>query len=758
MRKVISINNGWLFCYQYVPGMEKKNDFEEFEEVNLPHTNKELPYNYFDEEDYQKISCYAYPLEVTEEYRNRKVFVHFEAVMAYAKVYVNGIYAGEHKGGYTPFDIDIADKLDFAKKRNYICVVADATERDDIPPFGGEIDYLTYGGIYREASIVLYDDVYIQNMKVETYKVLEDKKDVCVKLYVKNDCDETKKAKVAVKLIEESSESLIYEKSFECNVKPGEGMYEFNAEGISGIRLWDIDNPNLYEVEAYLSWDGSCSLCKGDGSCDCFKDRIGFRTCEFTTMGFFLNGKKLKLMGLNRHQSYPYVGYAMPKRVQEKDADILKNDLHVNIVRTSHYPQSRHFLNKCDEIGLLVLEEIPGWQYIGGAAWKEVAKQNVREMVERDWNHPGIILWGVRINESADDDEFYTETNKIAHMLDITRQTGGIRCRKRSKLLEDVYTFNDFVHEGVNGPLRDQQEVTGLDHKVPYMVTENNGHMFPTKRFDQEERQVEHSLRHLRVQDASFRDDSISGTIDWCAFDYNTHKDFGSGDRICYHGVMDMFRIHKFASYVFKSQVSPEKETVLEPVTFWTRGDRNIGDFMPLVIFTNCDYVEFKYGDNEVKKIYPRREEYKGIPNPPVVIDYSVISREEAGEWGELWENAYFAGYHNGKMVIERKMSKNPLPTELKVEVDDNMLTASEKDATRFTVKVLDQCGNIMPFIDEIIKIKIEGPLKLQGPDEVVVKGGAIGFWVETLNKVGTAKVTVDSARIGQSVHTITIQ
>jgi beta-galactosidase len=118
--------------------------------------------------------------------------------------------------------------------------------------------------------------------------------------------------------------------------------------------------------------------------------------------------------------------------------------LHCNIVRTSHYPQSRHFLDRCDEIGLLVLEEIPGWQHIGDESWKQVAIDNVGRMIRRDWNHPSIVLWGVRINESPDDHNFYTRTNALAHALDDSRQTGGIRNFPESEFLEDVFTVNDF--------------------------------------------------------------------------------------------------------------------------------------------------------------------------------------------------------------------------------------------------------------------------------------------------------------------------
>ena len=167
---------------------------------------------------------------------------------------------------------------------------------------------------------------------------------------------------------------------------------------------------------------------------------FGFREAQFRRDGFYLNGRKLKIRGLNRHQCFPYVGYAMPESMQKRDADLLKRELGVNAVRTSHYPQSHYFLDRCDELGLLVFTELPGWQHIGDAAWKEQAVENVRDMVRQYRNHPSVILWGVRINESQDDDGFYAETNRVARSLDPSRQTGGVSANKKSSLLEDVYT------------------------------------------------------------------------------------------------------------------------------------------------------------------------------------------------------------------------------------------------------------------------------------------------------------------------------
>ena len=330
---------------------------------------------------------------------------------------------------------------------------------------------------------------------------------------------------------------------------------------------------------------------------DCKKIRFGFRDIRFDETGFYLNGIKIKLRGLNRHQSYPYVGYAMPKSIQYYDAEILKNELGLNYVRTCHYPQSQHFIDRCDEIGLLVFTEIPGWQFIGDRQWQDVAVENTRDMVLQYRNHPSIFMWGVRINESADNDEFYARTNSIARKLDSTRPTGGVRCIKNSSLLEDVYTFNDFIHNGKNEGIQDKIKVTSS--RKGYLVTEYNGHMFPTKTFDCESRRTELFLRHATVLDSVASKSDCAGSSGWCAFDYNTQRDFGSGDGICYHGVMDMFRNPKLAASVYKIQGDIcDVGDVLEVSSMMNIGEYNACVQNELWISTNADEVKV-YVNNE---------------------------------------------------------------------------------------------------------------------------------------------------------------
>ena len=725
-RQNISLNRDWLYIDNFKEEyINKSYDDSNFEKVNLPHANKEVPYNYFDEKTYQIVSCYRKKFLVSSENKDKLLYIDFEGVMTYAKVFCNGHYVGEHKGGYTPFSVDVTGKVNFDED-NVITVMVDSTERADIPPFGYVIDYLTFGGIYREVNLKIVDKVHIDNVFAKTFDVLKERKRVLAEVYINNPNNLKGEFKLKAQLYD--GHKVIAEKEEITVLKEGlNSKYEIAIDNLKDIRLWDIDNPNLYEVKVFIEYDNQYN--------DCFSARIGFREAVITEEGFYLNGKMIKIRGLNRHQSYPYVGYAMPARGQKRDADILKYDLNLNTVRTSHYPQSRHFLDRCDEIGLLVFEEIPGWQHIGNEEWKAVACENVKEMIKRDWNHPSIFLWGVRINESRDDHDFYTKTNAIAHELDNTRQTGGVRCSVRSEFLEDVFTMNDFIHWGEEIVLRDQKDVTGLEKHVPYLVTEYNGHIYPTKRFDNEERLIEHTLRHFRVQNRTALDKNISGAIGWCAFDYNTHFDFGSGDRICYHGVMDMYRIPKFAAYMYKSQVDPDKEIVLEPLTLWSRGERNRGMIVPQVICTNCDAVELYVEGKLLGKYYPDKENFAGIEYPPVFI------HEIPGDWGVSWGDAEFKGYIQGREIINRRFSRNPIPTAITAVADDVNLSSGEMDCTRVVYKVVDQAGNLLPYINELIQFEISGPGEIIGPKATALIGGCIAVWIRTTGEKGSIKL-----------------
>ncbi len=721
-----NLSLGWRFIAEYDEQWIQKYNSDS-EEITLPHSNKELPYHYFGEQEFQFTSIYQKWLNLdASEVKDRLVCLLFEGVMCKADVYLNGYLITSHKGGYSEFEVDLTSHFKI-NEDNLLTVIVDSSERLEIPPFGGYIDYLTYGGIYREVHLVLKPKLNICRAKISTPNVLSDDKSINALIHIHN---EEKLQGEYTFSYELTAENYTFSGAVKIQLDGNKNQeYELNIDDIPNIVLWDIDNPKLYHL---------CFVLQNNHQMvDTYTTRIGFRLAEFKPEGFYLNGQKIKLLGLNRHQSYPYVGYAMGKRAQRADADILKYQLKLNTVRTSHYMQSKYFLDRCDEVGLLVFEEIPGWQHIGDEKWKQQSLRDVEDMITRDFNHPSIILWGVRINESPDDDGFYKRTNDLAHKLDPARSTGGVRCIPNSRFLEDVYTMNDFVHNGQKVALYGQQQVTGLKEKVPYLVTEYNGHMFPTKRIDNEERLMEHALRHLRVIDAMYGDDDISGCIGWCAFDYNTHKDFGAGDHICYHGVMDMFRIPKPAAFAYASQCSPDEEVILEPVTVWARGERDECNIAPLLILTNCDYVEFYFGDSFMGRYFPARDQFKNLPHAPI-----IIPEFDDGGWGFNWQEAHFKGYVDGKKVAERRYSASSIARNFTLTADDQILHALLIDSTRIIAHISDEYGNNLPFAHTPVEFAIDGPAKILGPKVKSMLGGYGAIWIKTLGKEGDVTIT----------------
>jgi beta-galactosidase len=469
--------------------------------------------------------------------------------------------------------------------------------------------------------------------------------------------------------------------------------------------------------------------------------QFGFREAEFRDNGFYLNGEKINLIGLNRHQTYPYIGAAAPKRLQEKDAEIVKYELGCNIVRTSHYPQSPHFLRRCDEIGLLVFEEIPGWQHIGDEDWQGISLRDVEAMIVRDRNHPSIVLWGVRINESPDNTAFYTRTNALAHQLDPTRQTAGVRNFRHSEFLEDVYTYNDFS----NTVLEPDQ--------TPHMITEFNGHMFPTKSYDQEERMIEHALRHARIQDKQMGMSNVAGGIGWCAFDYNTHVEFGSGDRICYHGVMDIFRLPKYAGYFYESQIDPTHHVVLRAATVYARGERSVGGIDPLVVFSNCDEIEVYIGADLHGRYQPDREQFPSLPHAPFVIKGIEL------KWGRLdFENLRLVGFINGDQVAEQEFDHQSLPARLELSADDDTLNADGADMTRLVFRIVDKFGNRLPFTNQVVSFEIDGPATLVGETPFALIGGQAALYVKAGPEAGSVTVRATTPRLEPVAITLTIK
>lgn len=765
----IPFNNDWLFTSDYDAG------FDNAETVRIPHTVCEIPYNYIDCQDYQMLCGYKKSFFVPEDWQGKRILLRFDGAAHDATVYCNSKLAAHHACGYTAFTADLTEFLKFGQE-NTVTVRLDTRENLNIPPFGFVIDYLCYGGLYRDVELEVRNSTYIKNVLIENTGL----RDISVSI------DTSGKLKVG-KLVAE--------------IFDADGKVAASAMGakfkltVPDGKLWSPDNPYLYTLKA--------KIVDGDTVLDEKSYRFGLRTAKFENDGFYLNGKKMKLRGLNRHQSFAYTGYAMPKSMQRLDADILKNELGVNAVRTSHYPQSQHFIDRCDELGLLVFTEIPGWQHIGNDAWKDQAVENTREMVMQYMHHPSIILWGVRINESQDDDVLYKRTNAVAHELDRSRQTSGVRYIEKSSLLEDVYAFNDFSHSGNNAGLKAKNSVTS-NKRRPYLVSECNGHMFPTKAFDDERHRLSHALRHAKLLDAMYAADDICGIFPWCMFDYNTHKDFGSGDGVCYHGVMDMFRNPKLAAAVYASQSEENPCCVVS--SSMDIGEHPAGDIGSVYVFTNADSVRLFKNGLLVKEFYPDSESYPALPHPPVVIDdfigdlletqenFDAKTAEQLKEclyavakygtsalppkyllkfgklmllkglkfsdgvelygkyvsnWGGEATEWRFDAVKNGE-VVKSVIKKPGQKAHIEVEISSTELYEGDTyDVAAVRIYARDELGNSAVYYQEPVILSCSDGLEIIGPHVISLKGGCGGTYVKTTGTAGNAELMINDIKVG---------
>lgn len=784
MRNRIYLNNGWKFSKDY-------EDDKVYEMVRIPHTTKETPFHYFDEQIYQMVSLYRKEIKAPVTWKGKCVLLHFEGVAHESEVYINGKKIGEHHCGYTAFTIDISNELVYGEN-NILDVKVDSRESNNIPPFGYVIDYMTYGGIYRDVYLEVKNTSYIEDVFLQSdltsYQVPILKTDVKV-----HNKEEGLSLSQYICPKNEDEYMLLGTKALDLDKEDDSLSYE-----IKDVTLWDTENPYLYQIKTVLK--------KGEEVLDEVVNAFGFRKAEFLKDGFYLNGKKTKIRGLNRHQSYPYVGYAMPKSMQKMDAKVLKEELGLNAVRTAHYPQSHDFLDSCDELGLFVFTEIPGWQHIGDEKWQAQAIQNTKDMVRQYRNHTSIILWGVRINESKDLDAFYEKTNEAARSLDPTRPTAGVRAHKRSSLLEDVYTYNDFSHDGKASGCEPKKKVTSNMEKA-YLISEYNGHMYPTKAFDFEEHRMEHAIRHANVLNAVAGQEDIAGSFGWCMADYNTHKDFGSGDRICYHGVMDMFRNPKMAADIYACL--QEKEIHLSITSTMDIGEHPGCNRGKTWIITNADSVKMYKNERFIKEYFAQDTKYKNMLHGPILIDdyignailegenfkpaqakaikealnatalyglsnlpkkvyltalkmmvvYGmkpteavVLYNKYIGDWGGTSTVYKFEAIKDGKVV--KTVIREPMKeVHIKAKADHVLLKEEYTyDVAAVRIQVTDDHGNVLPFYHEPLVLETEGPIELIGGNVISLKGGMGGTYVKTIGEEGKAILRLKSIQAKEVV------
>lgn len=484
-REVLNFDTNWLYSsVDYSNGESVNLDDSGFEQVSVPHANTILQGhkgNDFQKEidSYRFVSWYRRHFTLSEEYAGRNIMVEFEGVATVAEVYLNGQLLAEHDGAYTGFTVDISDAVYTDGKDNVLAVRVDSQKQTQIPPEGGNVDYCLFGGIVRDVHMTITEPVYVERTFVTTPGLEDGSGVVNTQVDISNKLAQDKTYTIET-TVKDKEDKTVATASVKEELAAGkETTVTVETDKIANPHLWDVDDPYLYTLVTTVK--------DGDAVIDTYDTVFGMRYFEFKeetdNRSFYLNGEKLEIVGINRHEQWPWIGRAVPDKLQEQDADLIKAN-GINAVRCSHYPQDPAFMNRCDEIGLLVFTEPPGWQHVGDSEWKENFKTNLRELILRDRNHPSVISWGVVPNESeaqtADVQEFNQECQAIAKELDPTRPTHGVRWEyffdnhvKNGKLEDiatDLLTVN-YRYPGMNNN-RDENLLSTFSKS--YLVTEHS--------------------------------------------------------------------------------------------------------------------------------------------------------------------------------------------------------------------------------------------------------------------------------------------
>ena len=735
VRETLNFNTDWLYSsMDYENGEAVRLDDSGFDKVSVPHANTILEThkgNDFPNEiaSYRFVSWYRRHFTLPRQYTGRNITVDFEGVATIADVYLNGELLANHKGAYTGFSVDITDKVYTDGRENILAVRVNSERQPQLPPEGGNVDYCLFGGIVRDVTMTITEPVYVERVFVTTPDLTEENGVVANSVDIQNNSKQGKAYTVETTVLDREGKTVV-SASKKADVPAGQlTNVQITTSAISSPHLWDVDDPYLYTAVTKIK-DGNTVI-------DTYNTRFGMRFMEFKTGpedgSFYLNGKKIEIIGINRHEQWPWIGRAVPNKLQERDADLIKAD-GINAVRCSHYPQDPSFLDRCDEIGLLVFEEPPGWQHVGNDEWKNNFKKNLEEMILRDRNHPSIISWSTRPNESSSKGNlaFNRECEAISKELDPTRVTHGVRWEFGMPGAADSDTpDNDVV---VNDLLTVNYRYPENPPHIPYMVTEHSNDWWGDGySWAKDGEAIKFIDSFAEPLDYFYRNDKVAGGFGWSMFDYDNEVNYTKTGHVFYSGLYDIFRHEKAVAYLYRSQKEPGDVPLIYIANSWTKEGTNTDS---IYVLSNCDEVELFVNGASKGKIKPNK--YINLPHP--VYEFKDITFAE----GEVRA----VGYINGKQAGEFVRKTPGAAVRLVAEADYSTLTADGTDMTSVSVTAVDAEGNHVPFASNKINVVQTGGVEttLISERNVELENGKAAFLVQSKrDSVGNAQFTVTS-------------
>ena len=708
-----------------------------WEKINLPHT----PFveSLVVLHQWQGICYYRKILNVSKKEIDKQLWLEFEGAMHLADVWVNGQHLIQHSGGYTPFVVDVTGML-HADRGNEILVRLDNRNNPLIPP--GKpletLDFCYYGGLYRDVNLIVKHPVHITHpiMANEvagggifvTYPyVSKQEAEIKVKTQVSNKVGTQRHLTIRHTLYEWSKKKGRGKKvalvESPLVLAAGTTQHHTQQFTVNNPKLWYPDSPALYVLRT--------EVMDGRKVTDCEDTRIGIWRIEMTReKGFVINDKPLKLEGSNRHQEYPYVGNAISDQAQYRDMYQIR-DNGFNTVRLGHYPQDPSVLEACDELGLLVIEPIPGWQFFNKAqGFVDHTYKDIRDLIRRDRNHPSVIMWETTLNESWPPKSWKDQAVRIAH-----EEFPGDQCYTSG----DTYGYDGFDvcyndwKEGYNRPnttskpgfIREYYDYEFGGHYSTTRVTRGDGDYA----LMQNAWNAQWSYNRYRA----YYPWTIGGAV-WSMYDYNR----GCCDNICYSGLADLFRLPKFGLLYFRTQMKEGTFTPAGPMTYevfinshWLEGSSDT-----LQVYGNVDEVKLQLNGRVIARQYP--------DDKPSTSEY--VSRPDGGNAENIdfppftffnvnWERGELKaiGYKDGKTVAEHVVRTPGAVEAMDITYFESGVSASCRDLLIVYVNLKDLQGTgCFGENNREVKLEVLQGGELRGPATIKAEAGVASFLVAT--------------------------
>lgn len=765
-REVYSMNPAWRFHKGAVEGAETKefND-KDWTVVSLPDGIEYLPTEASGCINYQGEVWYRKHFTPDAALKGKKLFLHFEAIMGKSKVFVNGKLLTEHFGGYLPVIADVTDVLDW-NGDNVIAVWADNSDDPSYPPGKAQdvLDYTYFGGIYRDCWLIAHNNVFITDPNYENEvaggglfvafgKVSDALAEVQLKIHVRNATKNPFSGRVEYMLLQPDG-TEVARLSDKIQVKAGRATTVSDRMPVKQPMLWTPSTPTLYNLLVRV-------LDKEGNVIDGYRRRIGIRSIEFKGKdGFYLNGRPYgkPLIGANRHQDFAVVGNAVANSIHWRDAKKLK-DVGMEIIRNAHCPQDPAFMDACDELGLFVIVNTPGWQFWNDAPeFAQRVYSDIRNVVRRDRNHPSVWLWEPILNETWYLADFAKNTRDIVDAeYPYPYCYSGSDSEARGHENFPVY----FAH-----PANMQDASKEIDPTKTYFTREWGDNVDDWSSHNSPSRVARNwGEQPMRVQaqhyacpyypvtsyDVLYKQSPqhVGGCL-WHSFDHQR----GYHPDPFYGGLMDVFRQPKYSYYMFMAQrpaVKNDRNAGSGPMVYIAH-EMTPFSGKDVTVYSNCDEVRLTFNKGGKTYTYKKDKNRPGMPSPvitfPDVYDFMV---DKAFSRTQKQDDVYLLaeGLIDGKVVATHKVVPARRPEKILLWMDNEGtdLKADGSDFVTVVAAVADKNGNIKRLNNYNIRFSIEGEGRLLGgpgvlANPVPVKWGTAPVLVQSTLKPGKIRIT----------------